>query len=143
NHGQHLNKRGKTIFCVSINKTVLRLLFSWSVLGLNSAPEDDVQDQQQTHVSSSIVSGSLTMTPPRIESFEEFLPFNFDSGSCLNTISFFMYITGNSLKGLTDHSFADHCISGGISEGGQSLLPMMSQRKSNMFRCSQPSTCKD
>ncbi|KAG8308587.1 hypothetical protein J6590_106154 [Homalodisca vitripennis] len=47
-HGQHLNKRGKTIiFCISIKITVLGLLSSGAGLGLNSAPNDDVEDRQQ------------------------------------------------------------------------------------------------
>ncbi|KAG8329266.1 hypothetical protein J6590_090303 [Homalodisca vitripennis] len=61
-------------------------------LGRNSAPDDDMENQQQTHVSSSIVSSSLTMAPPSIESLEEFPPLTSDSGSSLNAKSSFLYL---------------------------------------------------
>ncbi|KAG8257988.1 hypothetical protein J6590_039540 [Homalodisca vitripennis] len=60
---------GKKNICISINKTVLGLLSLGAGLGLNSVP-GDVHDQQQTQVSSSIVSGSVTMAPPKIDSGE-------------------------------------------------------------------------
>ncbi|KAG8318838.1 hypothetical protein J6590_104304 [Homalodisca vitripennis] len=72
--------------------TLMHGVFQGGGLGRNSAPDDDMENQQQTHVSSSIVSSSLTMAPPSIESLEEFPPLTSDSGSSLNAKSSFLYL---------------------------------------------------